>query len=97
MASEVNTLKKENHTLFKIVVYVVCIILTILSLFPFIIMIVNSTRDTHAIQQHALSLIPGSNFMKNYKILTGKSFNPWKGLLNSFIVSTGATACTKAV
>ena len=46
---------------FKIVAYTVCILLAALSIFPFIVMIVNSTRDTFSIQSSAISFIPGTN------------------------------------
>lgn len=82
----------KNMQIFKILVLVVCIILAILSLFPFIVMLVNATRSTTQIQQHAVSLIPGTNFLKNWNILTGKTFNPAKGFINSIIVSTGVSA-----
>ena len=85
--------KKRSSTIYMIVVYAVCIFLTLLSLFPFIIMIVNSTRSTTQIQQHAVSLIPSTYLLKNMAILLGKSFNPFRGFLNSVIISTGATLC----
>ncbi len=76
-----------------VLVYVVLIFLAILSIMPFLIMMVNATRSTTEIQQHAISLIPSSYTMKNFAILTGKSFNPMRGFLNSLIISTGATIC----
>ncbi len=86
-------MKNKKFSPYKIFIYVVCIILAILSIFPFWIMIVNSTRSTTEIQQHALSLIPSTYMLNNFKILTGKSFNPMVGFMNSMIISTGATAC----
>jgi multiple sugar transport system permease protein len=56
-------------------------------------MIVNATRSTTQIQQHAVSFIPSTYMMNNFKILTGKSFNPMVGFKNSLIVSTCATLC----
>ena len=76
------------------VIYVVCIILVILSIFPFWIMFVNSTRSTTQIQQHAVSLIPSGYFLNNLQILLGKSFNPMNGFINSMIISTSATLCS---
>ena len=84
----------KNMQIFKILVLVVCIILAILSLFPFIIMIVNSTRSTTQIQQHAVSLVPSKYFLNNFRILTGKSFNPAKGFMNSLIISIGVCVCS---
>lgn len=84
----------RNMPIFKALVLIVCVFLAILSLFPFIVMIVNSTRSTTQIQQHAVSLIPSKYFINNLKILTGKSFNPAKGFLNSLIISCGVCACS---
>lgn len=76
----------------KIIIYIVCTFLAILSILPFWIMIVNATRSTNQIQQHAISLIPSSYMMNNLKILLGKSFNPAAGFMNSILISVGATA-----
>ena len=85
-------LKTKENTALKVVIYVVCIFLAILSILPFWIMIVNATRSTTEIQQQAVTLIPSSYMMNNLKILTGKSFDPITGFLNSLTVSIGATA-----
>ena len=87
-------IKKRENTGFKIFAYIVLIFLTLLSLFPFIIMIVNSTRSTYQIQQHALSLIPSGFLKNNWQVLTGKTFKPLVGFKNSAIISVFATACT---
>lgn len=84
-------LKNKENRIMKIVIYVVCIFLAVLSILPFWIMIVNSTRSTTEIQQHAISLIPSRYMMNNVKILLGKSFNPAVGFMNSIIISVGAT------
>lgn len=86
--------KNRTSPIYLIVVYVLCILLAILSIFPFWVMIVNATRSTTQIQQHAVSLIPSGYLLKNWDILTGKSFNPIRGFLNSIIISTCATACS---
>ncbi len=85
-------LNNKKNRVMKIVIYVVCIFLAILSVLPFWIMIVNATRSTTEIQQHAISLIPSSYMMNNIKILLGKSFNPAIGFMNSLLISIGATA-----
>ena len=54
-------------------------------------MIVNATRSTVQIQDHAISLIPSTHIMNNFKVLAGKTFNPVTGFLNSVIISTSAT------
>lgn len=85
--------KKRTSLPLMIIMYIVCILLALLSIMPFWIMIVNATRSTTEIQQHAVSLIPSSYLLNNLKILTGKSFNPIRGFLNSCLISAGATAC----
>ena len=81
--------RKKNN----VVIYIVCIVLGILSILPFWIMIANATRSTYQIQQHAISLIPSTHLLENLKVLTGKTFNPITGFLNSIVISTGATVC----
>lgn len=85
---------KHGNPAIKVVIYALCILLTILSIMPFWIMVVNATRSTTEIQQHAVALLPSKYMINNYKILTGKSFNPIRGFFNSIVISTGATICT---
>lgn len=85
--------KNKNIIIYKSIVMFFCVILAVLSIMPFVIMLVNSTRSTFEIQQHAVSLKPSTYFLSNWKILTGKSFNPLKGFMNSIIVSCGVTLC----
>ena len=56
-------------------------------------MIVNATRSTTQIQQHAISMIPSGYMMRNLSILLGKSFNPMVGFMNSLIISAFSTGC----
>ena len=42
------TLEKRNgNVLVKTLIYIVCIFLAVLSLFPFIVMAINATRSTY--------------------------------------------------
>lgn len=77
---------------YKTFQYIVCILLACLSLFPFVVMIVNATRSSAQIQSHALSLIPSKYLMSNMKVLTSKTFHPLMGFRNSAIISVCATA-----
>lgn len=80
---------------FRLFAYVLCIFLACLSLFPFIIMLVNATRDTPSIQSSPISFVFGSNLKRNFQILTSKDmFSPLVGLKNSLIISVSATALT---
>ena len=82
---------KKRFFVAKLLMFILCVILAIVSIMPFLIMIVNSTRSTTEIQQHAVSLIPSGYFLNNLKILLGKSFDPAVGVVNSLIISIGAT------
>ncbi len=82
-----------SPTVSKVIIYIVCIFLSLLSIFPFWIMFMNATRGTFEIQQSAISLLPSKYFLSNLSILLGKSFNPFIGFLNSMIISTGSTVC----
>lgn len=84
-------MKTKQYRGMKTVIYIVCIFLAILSILPFWIMMVNATRSTVEIQQHAISLLPSTHLMDNWKVLTGKSFNPAIGLKNSLIISVCST------
>ncbi len=85
---------KKSNRVVKFLIYVLCIILTVLSIMPFLIMIINSTRSTVEIQQHAVSLIPSTHLLTNLSVLLGKTFDPIRGFINSFIISTSSTLCT---
>lgn len=75
----------------KSFMYLVCILLALLSIFPFWIMIINATRGTFEIQQNALSLLPSTHLFDNLTILAGKSFDALTGFKNSIIISTATT------
>jgi len=74
--------------------YFVCILLSILCLFPFYIMIINATRDTYSIQQNAIALLPSNALLTNYAVFGEKAFNPFIGFKNSMIISTCSTVLT---
>ena len=77
-----------------VLMYIVCIFFAILSLMPFVIMIINSTRNTYQVQQHALSFIPSKYLAQNFQILMKKdTFHPMRGFINSLIISSGTTIC----
>lgn len=87
--------KRGSSPLFLTVAYITCIILAIISLFPFVILIINSTRTSVEVQQNPVSLIPGTNLFKNLDFLDGKNnFDPLKGFTNSLIISVSSTILT---
>lgn len=87
-----NQLSGKQRTV-KSIMYLVCILLALLSIFPFWIMIINATRGTFEIQQNSLALIPSTHLFENLNILRGKSFDAITGFTNSIIISTFATLC----
>lgn len=67
--------------------YIVLVILAFLSLFPFFILIINSTRS-HSQIQLGFSLLPGTSFFKNLKdLLTNPNMPVLRALFNSVYVS----------
>lgn len=75
---------------------IICIFFCVISLLPFIIMIMNSTRTSSQIQQ-GISLLPSGNFIENWKNLElkqqGMQLTMWKAMLNSLIISVPGTFC----
>ena len=87
--------RTPGQKIFRVFAYSLCIFRACQSLFPFIIMLVNATRDTPSIQSSPISFMFGSNLKRNFQILTSKDmFSPWVGLKNSLIISVCATALT---
>ncbi|MBO4650638.1 MAG: carbohydrate ABC transporter permease [Clostridiales bacterium] len=84
--------KTRDSIIFKTVIYVVCIILALLSIWPFLNMLINSTRSTGEITSTSISLVPSKYMADNIKKLNKQNmFKPLVGLKNSFIISTSVT------
>ena len=86
---------KRNETILKVFIYIVSIIFSIMTLFPFVMLIANSYKSTFEVQSSTLSLVsehPYANLQNNWKIITSKdAFHPGVGFKNSFIVATLST------
>ncbi len=68
--------------------YFVLIILTIVCLFPFYLLFVNSTR-AHVDIQRGFSILPGKSFLQNISsVLNNETILIGRGIINSTIVST---------
>ncbi len=74
----------------RTMICILCTALCVLSILPFWLMIVNSTRSTYQIQQ-GMSLLPSTFFQSNLNILTGKQFDIMVGFRNSAIIAFGST------
>lgn len=73
----------------KALVYIFLILLALICIFPFLLMLVNATRTGSEIAS-GFTLIPGGNTWENMKTVFNY-FNPFRGILNSLIVSVPAT------
>ncbi len=79
----------------KIFRYVVCIFLALISIFPFYILIINSTLRSQDITT-GIKILPGGEFFTNFKNLLAagaktSGVNVLQAMLNSLIVTVPAT------
>ena len=78
----------------KIVIFVICVLLSIISLLPFWLTFVNASRTSSEIQS-GLTLIPGGELIKNVKsVLARPDLDIMLGFKNSLILYTAVTACS---
>ncbi|MCX2456324.1 carbohydrate ABC transporter permease [Lacticaseibacillus nasuensis] len=77
----------------RTLIYVICGILTLLSILPFWILLVNATRSVEQIRQ-GLSLLPSGSLVHNWHVLMNQGFNVWQGMGNSFIIAACSTVLT---
>ncbi len=86
---------KNNFLVSKIFRYIVLIFLSILCLFSFYILLINSTRS-HADLQKGFSALPGKFFWENLKkVANDGTFPMFRGIANSVWVSSAvAVICT---
>lgn len=70
--------------------YIVLIIISILCLFSFYVLLINTTRS-HPDIQKGFSLIPGKSFFVNLtNLLKDKQLPVLKGMCNSLLVASGS-------
>ncbi len=75
-------------------IYIVCILLSILSIFPFWVMFVNATRSSLQIKT-SFSLLPSKYLIENWKTMINReAFNVFLGFKNSFFIATCSTILT---
>lgn len=100
MASSANDAYTRSIRIQEIIRLVVCIIITIISLLPIYIILINSTRVSSDIVSNGVSLIPGGALIDNFKILTDPNamngamkdvFNIGSGYLSSLIIAGSST------
>ena len=85
---------KAMLTLSRAVVYIILVFLTILCLFSFYMLIINSTRS-NADLQGGFRLLPQGNFLTNLKnAWNDSSINIPRGMANSFLVAAATSILT---
>ena len=76
----------------KTLLYIGLIVLSAVCLFPFLLMIVNATRNGREIMT-SFTLIPGDQLKANWSTMSGY-FNIFRGLGNSLFIAVCSTALT---
>ncbi|MBE5954549.1 MAG: carbohydrate ABC transporter permease [Lachnospiraceae bacterium] len=78
----------------KIFRTIICVILCVISIFPFYTMIINATHTTNVIER-GIQIIPGTNLIKNITGLLERTkdvgTNVWEALLHSAMIAAPAT------
>ncbi len=78
----------------KIFRTIICVILCVISIFPFYTMIINATHTTNVIER-GIQIIPGTNLFKNISGLLERTkdvgTNVWEALLHSTMIAAPAT------
>lgn len=88
------SLSAYNVTVKRYFRNIMLILLAVVSLFPFYVLIINSTR-THSQIQLGFSFLPGTNFAKNLSHLLADQNTPiLRALFNSVFVSVVSAALT---
>lgn len=77
----------------KLVIYLLCITLSLLALIPFWSMVVNATRSTEEINR-GISLLPSKYLAYNWEVLNRLSFDAVTGFSNSLLIAISSTALT---
>ena len=94
MSTETNKKKADKSDKIALYIqrtlcYIVLILLSILCLFSFYVLLINTTRS-HPDIQKGFSLIPGKSFLVNMKnLLTDKQLPVLSGMANSLLVASG--------
>ncbi len=86
-----NSTKSQKPALYlaRTICYIILILMSLISILPFLILIINATRN-HFQVSTSFTLIPGSNFMVNWRNLEEMkdSLNMIRSLINSLYIST---------
>ena len=86
----------KGYSTVKLVRYIVCILLCFISIFPFYVLIINSTLPSSKIVT-GIKILPGSNFVTNLKNLLASGaktsgVNVFQAMFHSLLITVPATA-----
>ena len=81
---------KRKKTVRLIFTYILCILFTVLCLFPIWVLFVNATRSTTQIQT-TVSFLPSNHLIENYRSLMAKNFMLYRAFFNSLFISVTST------
>lgn len=91
--NKVKSYSAKLHTQ-RVIRGVVCILFCLLSLLPFLMMVMNATRTSNAIQA-GVTLIPSSHLLENWKMLlekqNGMQLKLQSAVLNSLLITVPGT------
>jgi len=71
-------------------IHVFMLFLGLVAIIPIYLLLINATRSTEQINS-GISILPSTNAMYNWNILTGRGFQIWQGFGNSAFISISAT------
>lgn len=78
----------------RLISYISLIFLTIVCLFSFYILLINSTKN-HVDIMRSFSIVPGKAFIRNFKnLLADPNLPVMRGIFNSFVVASGTAILT---
>jgi multiple sugar transport system permease protein len=72
------------------IISILMVFFVLLSIVPIYLLLINATRSTEQINQ-GISLLPGSNMVYNWKVLTGRGFQISQGFFNSALIAVCST------
>ena len=85
---------RTQLTILRVIVYLILILLSVLCLFSFYLLIVNSTRSNGQLQA-GFTLLPADHFLENLKnAWTDSSINIPRGMLNSLMIASCTAVLT---
>ena len=69
-----NTEYRRKLRIHSVIRLIVCILLTVISLLPIYIILINATRANADIISNGISFLPGTNIIENFKNMTDPSY-----------------------